>query len=293
MLDLDEKLIELIVKKSLEKNKVEEIIKKDSFTDEIIANADSFLKFKDKVKKTFSKDKYLEFLLSTKNPSILELKSSVDDSNKSTIYDFIKEKPKIVKELAKVIDDRALLFSVGVYEKDFDTIIANFDKFETATKEYYELLSQLGDVVDSLIKNRFKNEEIAKKLLNRHVGGEYNKKQIFYLANQINDYDFIKKIFNKDHIETDVVLLVRLAQLNKQKTFEFIRNKKDLLNRHWSYITPLFNFLKKNYDKKDIESYIKSNQDCFRTSSHLKKHLKEECGIFISQKVGILTVEIK
>ena len=293
LLDLNEKLIEIIVKKSLEKNKVEEIIKKDAFRDEIISKADSFLGFKEKIKRIFPKDKYLEFLLSTKNPDVLEVKSNINESNKNIAYDFIKEKPKIIKEIAKLINDKTLTFSVGVYEKDFDAIIENFDKFESAIKEDYELISQLSDIIDLLIKNKFKNEEIAKKLLNKHIGGKYTKKQISYLALQIRDYDFIKKSFNKEHIEKDIILLERLAQIDKQKTFEFIKNKQDLLNRHWSNIIPLFNFLKNTYDKKEIENYIKINQDCFRTSSHLKKHLKEECGVFISQKEGILNVEIK
>lgn len=293
LLDLNEKLIELIVKKSLEKNKVEEIIKKDAFIDEIIANADSFLKFKEKIKKIFLKDKYLEFLLNTKNPNILEIKSNINNSNKSIAYDFIKEKPKVIRELAKVINDKTLIFTVGIHDKDFDIIIENFDEFDNAIKKYYELTNQLSDVVDLFRKNKFRNEEIAKKLLSRHIGGKYNKKQISYLALQISDYDFIKKAFNKEHIETDVALLERLVQMNKQKTFEFIKNKQSLLNRHWRDIIQLFNFLRSVYDKKEIEDYIKANQDYFRTSSHLKKYLKEECGIFVSQKEGILRVEIK
>ena len=84
-----------------------------------------------------------------------------------------------------------------------------------------------------------------------------------------------------------------MSQIDKENTFKFIKNKKDLLNRHWSFIVPLFNFLKKVYTKDEIQNYIKENQELFRTSSHLKKHLKEESGVFISQKEGELIVEIK
>ena len=87
-------------------------------------------------------------------------------------------------------------------------------------------------------------------------------------------------------------MLERLAQIDKEKTLSFVKNKKDLLNGHWSDIIPLFNFLKEYYSKNFIESYVRNNQDAFKTSSHLKKHLKEECGIFISQRQGNLIVEV-
>jgi hypothetical protein len=291
--ELNEKLIEIIVKKSLEKDKVNEIIKRDSLRDEIINQAESFKKYKDKIRKEFSKDEYLEFLLNLKNPDILEVKLYVDKSNKSKAYDFIKGKPKFIKELAKAINDKTLTFSVAVYEKDFNNIVKNFDRFENAIKEYYDLNNQLSDIVDLFIKNKFRNEEIAKKFLSSYENTKYNNKQLYYLASQIDDYEFIKSNFDKDKIETHIKLLERMSQIDKENTFKFIKNKKDLLNRHWSYITPLFNFLKKVYNKDEIQNYIKENQESFRTSSHLKKHLKDECGIFISQKEGKLMLEIR
>lgn len=291
--DLNEKLIEIIVKKAIEKNKVEEVIKKDAFRDEIIVNADSFAKFKEKIKKAFLKEEYLEFLLSLKTPNISEIKNCIDNSNKRIVYNFIKDKPKIIKELAKVMNDKTLIFSLAIHEKDFNKIIENLEQFERAVKEDYALTEKLCDVVDLFIKNKFRNEEIAKKLLLEDENVEYKNKQLKYLASQISDFEFLKNNFNKEEIETHVELLERMSQIDKEKTFKFIKNKKDLLSRHWSYITPLFNFLKKVYDKNTIKSYVKENQECFRTSSHLKKHLKDECGIFISQKEGKLIVEIK
>src|SRR3989344_4205084 len=261
--ELNEKLIEIIVKKSLEKDKVNEVIKRDSLREEIINQADLFKKYKDKIKREFSKDEYCEFLLNLKNPNISEVKIYVNKLNKNIIYDFINEKPVFIKELAKTINDKTLMLSVSIYEKDFNKIIENFDMFEDAIKEYSELNNQLSDIVELFIKNKYRNEEIAKKLL------------------------------SNDEIETHVVLLERMSQIDKENTFKFIKNKKDLLNRHWSFIVPLFNFLKKVYTKDEIQNYIKENQELFRTSSHLKKHLKEESGVFISQKEGELIVEIK
>ena len=132
---------------------------------------------------------------------------------------------------------------------------------------------------------------MAKKLLNRHVSARYDKTQLSYLVSQVSDFDFIRKLFDKDHIDKDVVLLERLAQIDKNRTFEFVSNN-NLIQRHWSDVVVLFNFLKKSYDNKTIRAFIEKNQEQFRTSSHLKKHLKDE-GIFISQKEGKLFVDIK
>jgi len=178
-------------------------------------------------------------------------------------------------------------------KKDLKTIIENFGQFENALGEYNDLIGHLADVVDLFNKNKVKHEEIAKKLLNRHIGGNYNKEQLRYLSCQINDFDFIKKRFSQEHIETDIVLLERLAQIDKEKSLMFIKTKKELLGRHWTKIVPLFNFLKAYYPKHIIETYVKDNQETFKTSSHLKKHLKEECGVFISQREGNLVVEVK
>src|SRR3989344_1882712 len=289
LLDLNEKLMEIIVKKSLERGKVKEVIKRVNLRDEIIENAESFLAFKENVKKAFSNDEYLKFLLNLKNPDVLEIKRYVNQENKESLYELIDKKSKLIKNIANLLKDLTLIFSISIYENDFNTIINNFNQFNDALKEDYSIKEKLSDVIDLFIKNKFKNEEIAKKLLNMHIGSRYNRKQISYLASQINDYDFIRKVFRKNHIETDASLLERLAQIDQEKTLKFIKNRSDMLKQHWSNIIPLFNFLNKVYSKKDIESYIEANQDCFRTSSHLKKHLKEECGIFISQKEGRLT----
>lgn len=293
LFELNEKLAELLVKQSLEKNKTDRIIKRDSFRDEIISNAESFMSFKEKIKKAFSKKEYLEFLLNLKNPDIFEIKSYVDDANKGIIYGFINEKPKLIKSIAKTIKDQTLVFSVAVYEKDFDTIIKNFNQFENAIKEDYEFIGRLSDIVNLFIKNKFKDEEIAKRLLSQEENVRYDKKQICYLTSQIKDFEFIMNSFDASRSDEHVALLERLSQLDKQKTLKFISERKELLKRHWSDIIVLFSFLKKVYDQSTIKEYIEKNQDLFKTSSHLKKHLKEECGIFISQREGKLLVEIK
>lgn len=291
--DLNEHLIEIIIKRALSENKVDKIMKKESLRDEIIENADSFVSYKEKIKKIFKKHECLDFLINLKNPNVSEIKTFIEDSNKEILYNSLGEKTKLIKEIANSLNDKTLIFSIALYEKDLSTIMKNFGQFENAINEHHNLISYLGDVVELLCKDRIKNEKIARKLLTKHVRGRYNKKQLRYLASQINDFEFIKKAFNKDNIETDVVLLDRLAKINKEKALSFVNSEKDLLGRHWTDIVPLFNFLKENYSKQTIEDYIKNNQDSFRTSSHLKKHLKEECKIFISQAKGNLAVEIK
>ncbi len=293
LLNLNESLGELLVKKALSDNKVEDILKNIYLRDEIIKNADSFINYKEKIKKTFNKHECLEFLINLKNPAVSEIIKYVDDSDKEILYSCLEEKAELIKEIANSLNDKTLIFSVALCEKDLNTIIENFGQFENALKEHHDLISYLGDIVELFNKNKVKNEEIAKKLLNRHIGGKYNKKQLDYLASQINDFDFIKKTFNKEHIETDAILLERLAQIDKEKALSFVKNKKELLGGHWADIIPLFNFLKKYYSKQIIKDYVRDNQDTFRTSSHLKKHLKEECGVFISLKQGNLIVEVK
>lgn len=293
LFDLNELIAEILVKRALSENKVDKIVKKETLRDEIIKNAESFLKYKEKIKKIFKKHECLEFLISLKSPVVSEIKNYIDDSNKMILYNSLEEKPELINDIAKTLNDKKLLFSTALYKKDLVTIMKNFGQFEDALKEYHDLIIYLSDVVELLSKNKIKNEEIAKKLLNRHIGGKYNKKQLYYLTSQINDFEFIKKAFNKEHIETDVVLLERLAQIDKEKALNFVKNKDGLLGRHWTDIIPLFNFLKKYYSHEVIKSYVENNKDTFRTSSHLKKHLKEECNIFISQREGNLIVEVR
>ena len=76
------------------------------------------------------------------------------------------------------------MLSVSIYEKDFNKIIENFDMFEDAIKEYSELNNQLSDIVELFIKNKYRNEEIAKKLLSNYENTKYNNKQLNYLASR-------------------------------------------------------------------------------------------------------------
>src|SRR3989338_8502777 len=85
--DLNEKLVEIIVKKSLENGKVKEVVKRVDLRDEIIKNAESFLKFKENVKKDFSNDEYLQFMLKLKNPDVLEIKRYITRENKELLYE--------------------------------------------------------------------------------------------------------------------------------------------------------------------------------------------------------------
>ena len=81
--------------------------------------------------------------------------------------------------------------------------------------------------------------------------------------------------------------------LDKDRALNYINGKEGLFKRHWSETVILFKFLKKNYSIQDIKNLVEKNSNLFKNSSHLKKHLKEECGIFISQKEGKTLVEIK
>ena len=207
--ELSESITEKVIKKALFENKVDKILKNEYLQDAIIENAESFASYKEKIKKIFRKDECLEFLINLKNPVVSEIKNYVEDSNEMVLYNSLAEKTGLIREIAGSLNDKTLLFSAALCEKDLSVIIKNFDQFENALNKYYELINYLGEVVELFCKNKVKNEGIARKLLNRHIGGKYNKKQLGYLASQINDFEFIKKTFKKDNIETDIVLLER------------------------------------------------------------------------------------
>ena len=289
--ELSEKLKEIIVKKSLEEKNINEVIKRKSLRGEIINFAENFKKFSDKIKESFSKEEYLKFLLNLKNPSVSELEKYADNSTKHILYSFIEEKTALLKNLALSLNDKNLIFMVSVYERDFDTMVNNLEQFEMAIEENPNITDKLKDIVDLFIKKKFKDEETAKKLLLQDENAEYEKKHLSYLASQITDFEFLKNNFDESKIEEHVVLLERLSQIDKEKTLKFIKNKKELLVRHWTDIIILFNFLNKAYDRDIIKGYIQENRDSFKTSSHLKNHLKDE-GIFISVKKGKFIVEV-
>lgn len=290
--NLNESLKEQILKKSQEKNKINEIIKRDSFREEIISKAEEYKNHKEKIKKEFSKEEYLEYLINLKNPSIDEIMENINDTNKRILYLKIDKKTKLIKEISKRIDDKTLIFSVAVCEKDFENIIKYFDHLEDALKESYTLSRMLKDIVNTLILKRYSDEKIAKKLLSARTQADFDPVQNKYLVSQINDFDFIKDEFDEGCLDEDIILLARLAMLDKNKTFDFINNNKNLMNHHWEYILLLFKFLKKIYDNETIKKYIEKNQHCFKTATHLKSHLKD-IGIYISTKKDGLVVEIK
>ncbi len=290
--ELNEKLIEIIVKKSLKKDKVNEVIKRYSLREEIINQAEPFKKYKEKIKKEFSKDEYLEFLLNLKNPNVSELMENVNKSETDILFRYIEDQINVIKKIANLLNDKTLTLAIAVYEKDFEDIIRNISYLEDALKKDYKLTTKIRDIVNIFILKKFKDENIAKKFIAFRRKANFDRAHIKYLAFQINDFDFISKEFNKENLEEDIPLLERLAQIDKQKTLNFINSKKELLRKHYSDVVILFKFLKKVYDYNTIKSYIEKNYDSFRTSSHLKNHLKE-IGVFISQKEGKLIVEIK
>jgi hypothetical protein len=290
--DLNESLKELIIKKSKEKNKINEIIKRDSFREEIISNAEEYKDYKEKIKKEFSKEEHLEYLINLKNPAIDEIMKNINNTNKSILYSKIDKKTGLIKEISKRINDKTLIFSVAVYEKDFENIIKYFDHLEDALRESHTLSRMLKDIVNTFILKRYSDEKIAKKLLSARTQADFDPVQNKYLVSQIKDFDFIKNEFDEERLDEDIILLTRLVILDKNKTFDFINSNKNLMNHHWEYILILFKFLKKIYDNETIKKYIEKNQDCFKTANHLKNHLKD-IGIYVSTKKDGLVVEIK
>ncbi len=289
--ELSEKIKKEVVKNAIKENMAHEVIKRVSLHDKIIENADEFLKFKDRIKRKFSKEDYLKFLLSLKNPNVKEIASCINEDIKYILYDFLPEKIFLVKSIGEHMKDNAILFIAAVYEKDALFLFNNFSSFDEAIRENSEITEKFDGIVQLLRKNKLRNGTIAKSLLDQDENAEYQREQLKYLASQINDFEFIKNNFSLDRLEEHFVLLNRLFEINKNKTLAFIKNKKDILGRHWTDIIIIFRFLKKHYDANTIKKYVENNREHF-TSSHLKNHLKDE-GIFIRFAKGNLLVEVR
>ena len=289
--EVSEKIKKEIVKKAIKENAVLEVIKRASLHDEIIENAEEFVNFKDKIRKEFSKEDYLEFLINLKNPSIKEIAQVIDKETKQVFYNYLPEKISLIKSIGEHTQDKVILFITSVYEKDVSFLFSNFRYFDDAIKEDYEIVEKLDTIVKLFKKKKLKNEEIAKKLLEQDENAEYENEQLKYLVSQVNDFNFIKDNFNLDRIEEHKALLDRLFEIDNKRTLALIQNNKNILGRHWSDIVIVFKFLKKHYDKNTIKKYIENNKEQF-TSSHLKNHLKDE-GIFIKFTKGNLEVEIR
>jgi len=289
--DLSEKIKKEIVKNAIKENTSLEVIKRVSLHDEIIENADMFLKFKDGIKRKFSKEDCLKFLISLKNPNVKEIVSCVSEDTKSILYDSLPDKISLIKSIGKETNDKVILFIVAIYEKNVSFLFNNFKYFDEAIKENYEIVEKFDSIAKLFKKNKFNNEEIAKKLLDQDENANYEEEQLRYLALQINDFNFIKNNLNLDRLEEHKILLDRLFEIDNKRTLALIQNNKIILGRHWSDIVLIFKFLKKHYGASTIKRYIENNKEHF-TSSHLKNHLKDE-GIFIQFTKGNLLVEMR
>lgn len=289
--ELLEKIKELLVKNAIRNKMALEVIKRRSLHEDMINSAEDFIDFKNQIKKAFSKEDYLKFLLSLKSPDVKEIASYINKETKYILYDFLPEKISLVKSIGKHIKDNTILFVVAVHEKDVSFLFNNFSYFDEAIKENSEITEKLDRIAQLFKKSKLRNEKIAKKMLDQDENAEYQSEQLTYLVSQINDFEFIKKNFNLDRLEEHSVLLNRLFEIEKVKTLMFIQNNKDILRRHWSDIVIIFRFLKANYDKSIIKKYVEKNKEHF-TSSHLKNHLKDE-GIFIQFTKGNMLVEVK
>lgn len=291
--NLKENIEELLIKRCKEKKSIKELLKREEFHDKIIENAETFKEYEKNIEKIFSKEDYLNFLLNLKNPDLDEVIALINKEDLDILYRYIPEKIKLIKEIAYKIDNKLLLFLIALYENNFEVIVRDFSYFDEVLKNSYRLTSQLKNTINLFKLKNFRDEVIAKRLLKLRASANLGNVQKNYLLSQINDFDFISKEFDSEQIEEDITLLERMLVLNKNRTLNYLRNKEKLFKRHWSEIILLFKFLRKNYSIQDIQNLVEQNSNLFKNSSHLKKHLKEECGIFISQREGKTLVEVK
>ena len=289
--ELTEKIKQLLVKKAIKENRVSDAIKRKSLHNEIIECAEDFAGFKSYIKKNFSRENYLRFLLSIKNTNVKEILQYIGKETRHILYEFLPEKVSFIKSIGENNGDNIILFIAAVYEKNALFLFNNFDYFDKARQECPEINEKLDEIARLFIKHKLHDESIAKKLLEQDKNANYEYMQLRYLVSQINDFEFIQNSLNPDKLQMHIALLDRLFDIDKEKTLVFIKNKKDILRRHWPNVLMIFRFLKRHYDKETIKKYIESNRECF-TSSHLKNHLKDE-GIFIQFTKGKLIVGIR
>jgi len=288
-------LKEELINKITNEKELKKVLKMGYFDYEIIENANKLFKYKDIIKSNFSKEMFLSFLLNLDNPDMDEIKESITNDNKRMIYSLPSRNIVLAEKIANYLQNKSLLFLVAMYKEDFKGIIENLSELDKLFSEgFYFLEQKLSDIVNLFMKHDFKDENVVKIFLKRELLKIYNDKQLKYLAGQIYEFDYIKKLIDlKEYFSQNKPLLERLFQLDYDaaKT-RLIKEKQILENKQWTELIEILTYLKEKFGKEYVITLIKDNKYLFTTSSHLKSNLKKK-GIYISNIKGAINVDIK
>ncbi len=285
--DFKDKLVEAIAKKISSESELKEAIKSCSANYEIINNAEQFSKYKKIIKKEFSKDDYFSFLLMLKNPDLDEISQYINNENRHLLWNLSDNNIELAERLGKHLQDRTLLFLVAIEKKDCASLLKYFDSASKILDEDY--IIDAGEIVDILMKNKVKDEKIAKKLLNKEFFRVYSETQLKYLANQTNDFELIEHELPQDFLESKP-LFERLVELDKERAKKTLCKPNSLGNQSLENSVKMILFVKNSFGRNTLIDFIESNRERLATASALKKLLKEE-GIFVSMQKGNFIVE--
>ena len=265
------------------------VLKNGYMSEEITGNAEQFFKYKEIVRKYFSKEQYLRFLLKCKNPDLSEIKENMTKDAQIPILMLPKDSIELGEKLAEYLDNDDLRFIVAYQKDDANGIIKHFNSFANL-KKYY--LVQPYHIVKILSKTKKIPETIARQLFRKEYFESYSVQNIRFLVNNINEKEFIlnNADFDSEFSKLKAVI-VRLKELRYDSRLFF--KKKELLDRkHWTQIIEVLNFARQSFGDKFVEELIRIHKSQFITSSTLKYNLKKE-GISIQNIRGELNVEIK
>ena len=286
--DFKAELEEAMVKKISSETELKEAIKTGNASRDIIGDAEQFAKFKGTIKKHFSKDDYLSFLLMLKNPDLDEVSRYLNKENRHLLWNLPDENIELAERIGKRLQDKTLLFLVALERKDCDSMLKYFDSASNIIGDDYRI--DAGKIIDVLMENKVKDGKIAKKLLNKEFFDDYSEAQLKYLAGQIEDFGLIERELPQDFPECKP-LLERLMALDREKAMKVLCRPNSLGNQSLEDCAKMAIFVKNQFGKNTLIDFIESNRERLATSSHLKKRLKEE-GIFVSMKNGTFIVEV-
>lgn len=278
-----------LIKKTVSKEQLEAVLKKKYANEEITENPERFFKHKDLIKKYFSREEYLVFLLGCNNPSLAEIKDSLDRRTEHYLLTMTQGNIALAERLAEYLDNDDLRFMVSYRKEDAKGIIKHFGNFPGLKKSY---LVQPEHVARILSKGKEIPTGIAKKLFTKGFFKDYSPKSIRFLADNISDKQYI--IENTD-------LGAKLPQLKEAfrrleelgyDTRQAFKKKEMLEGKPWEEKAEIARLARKSFGDSFAESLIKKNKEQFINSSTLKHNLKKD-GITIQNIRGELKVEIR
>ena len=285
--DFEDKLKNELIKKTNSEEELLVILKSGTDHNYICSDAEKFKAFKDIIKKYFTSELYLQFLLKLNNPDLEEINENVDDSNRNLIYHLPVYNLDLAIRLGYFLKDKKLLLISAVKSKDCALLLENFEVLDKMDKVYVDV----SKIVELLKKQNSLDETKAEILLQSKYNHYYGEKHVAELVNVINDYDYLRSQLQfKQHFPKSMIILEKLILLDKPRTKNVFSGEM-VKQQHRTDIVLVLGLIKKEYGIGFLADFIKKNKEYFITSSALKSTLKNE-GIFISTTKGEFLVEM-